>query len=71
MRILVKRYLVEPEYGAWREMPQPVEVARQQVVVVVPRAEDVIRLVEDTTLQLKASWKQIIYHGKKWTSNYM
>lgn len=39
--------LVEPEHGAGRHVPDPVQVPRDEVGLVQPAAEHIIRLVPD------------------------
>ena len=50
-------HLVEPEHGTRSEGAKTIEVPGEKIVIVVPRPKDVVRLVEDATLQLKAIYK--------------
>ena len=49
-------HLVEINNGARGKIAKPVQVSRQQVVVVVPRTENIVRLVPHSALHRKAVW---------------
>lgn len=57
-RVRFLRGTVKPQMRAAHQMRQPMQVPRQQVLVTVPRAENIVGFVDDPALKVETIWKK-------------